>query len=219
MSLPTDLPINPISTQSDTPLAGPTVPDSSVPDEGKKKKKKKKEKEKTSRGVETMYRTTLANHLRLSELADQKANLMITINTLLISITMTSFLKPVGGMENLFIPEIMLLVVSLVTVVISLFATKPNVSSSAPRRTVGNRPLDLLFFGDYTQLSAEEYREAVRDLTADEKRLYDSLSSNIYAQGKVLHKKYRLLTIAYTFFMVGFSVVVISSLIVLITQR
>jgi hypothetical protein len=216
MSLSADQPADPISAQWVAPIVGGNAPLSEGGE--KKKKKKKKEKAKASRGVETMYRTTLANHLRLSEMADQKANLMITINTLLISITMTSFFKPVGGMENLFIPEIMLLVVSLITVVISLLATKPNVSSSS-HRVVGNRPLDLLFFGDYTQLTADEYREAVRDLTSDEKRLYESLSSNIYAQGKVLHKKYRLLTIAYTFFMVGFSAVVISSLIVLVMQR
>jgi hypothetical protein len=211
----------PIAASSPLHVAATDVPSPVATDEEKKKKdkKKKKEKEKASRGIETMYRTTLANHLRLSEMADQKANLMITINTLLISITMTSFFKPVDGLEKMFIPEIMLLVVSLITVVISLFATKPNVSSSSSQRVVNNRPLDLLFFGDYTQLTADEYREAVRDLTKDEKRLYDSLSSNIYAQGKVLHKKYRLLTIAYTFFMVGFSAVVISSLIVLLTQR
>lgn len=203
----------------DTSLPISDLTPAPLPDEiaGKKEKKdkEKKKKKKASRGIETMYRTTLANHLRLSEMADQKANLMISINTILVSIIMSSFFKPVGGMENLVIPEIMLLVVSLVTVVISLFATKPNYAPPATRN-VGDRPLDLLFFGDYTQLTVQEYREAVRDLTSDEKRLYESLSNNIYAQGKVLHKKYRLLTVAYTFFMIGFSIVVISSVIALI---
>ena len=191
----------------------------------KKAKKEKKKKKKASKGVETMFRTTLANHLRLSEMADQKANLMISINAILISITMSSFLKPVTGMERLVIPEILLLIVSLITVIISIFATKPTFSlkkKMAPDALddpSSKRPVDLLFFGDYTQLTAAEYRKQVRDLIEDDKRLYNSLIDNIYAQGRVLVKKYRLLTIAYTFFMIGFSVVVIYCVVVLLLNR
>ncbi|MBO0930476.1 Pycsar system effector family protein [Fibrella aquatilis] len=185
----------------------------------KKEKKEKKKKKKASKGVETMFRTTLGNHLRLSEMADQKANLMITINTLLISITISSFLRPVAGADGLLIPEILLLIVSLITVVISIFATKPSFSL---RKNVMPRihpPIDLLFFGDYTQLSAAQYREQLQQLIANEEGLYNSMIDNIYAQGLVLSKKYRLLTVAYNFFMVGFSVVVLSSLVMLVARR
>lgn len=191
----------------------------------KKARKEKKKKKKASKGVETMFRTTLANHLRLSEMADRKANLMISINAILISITMSSFLKPVNGMERLLIPEILLLIVSLVTVVISIFATKPTFAlkkKMAPDDAddpASKRPIDLLFFGDYTQLTAAEYRKQVRDLIGDDKRLYNSLIDNIYAQGRVLIKKYRLLTIAYSFFMIGFSVVVVCCVLVLLLTR
>ncbi|MBO0939913.1 metal-dependent phosphohydrolase [Fibrella sp. HMF5335] len=185
----------------------------------KKAKKEKKKKKKASKGVETMFRTTLANHLRLSEMADQKANLMISINTILISITISSFLRPMSGMEGLLIPEILLLIVSLITVVISIFATKPSFSLRKNVEPRVSPPIDLLFFGDYTQLSAAQYREQLRLLIANEEGLYNSMIDNIYAQGLVLSKKYRLLTVAYNFFMVGFSVVVISSLIMLVARR
>ena len=166
-----------------------------------------------------MFRTTLGNHLRLSEMADQKANLMITINTLLISITISSFIRPVAGADGLLVPEILLLIVSLVTVVISIFATKPSFSLRKHVMPRIHPPIDLLFFGDYTQLSAAEYREQLRLLIANEEGLYNSLIDNIYAQGLVLSKKYRLLTVAYNFFMIGFSVVVISSLVMLLARR
>ena len=185
----------------------------------KKEKKEKKKKKKASKGVETMFRTTLANHLRLSEMADQKANLMISINTILISITISSFLRPMSGMESLLIPEILLLIVSLITVVISIFATKPSFSLRKNVMPRVSPPIDLLFFGDYTQLSAAQYRDQLRLLIANEENLYNSMIDNIYAQGRVLSKKYRLLTVAYNFFMVGFSVVVLSSLIMLVVKR
>ena len=210
------------TTLTPTPITPVAVADDAVEKKAKKEKKKKK---KSGKGVETMFRTTLANHLRLSEMADQKANLMISINAILISITMSSFLKPVTGMERLLIPEILLLIVSLITVIISIFATKPTFSlkkKMAPDALDDpgiKRPVDLLFFGDYTQLTAAEYRQQVRDLIEDDKRLYNSLIDNIYAQGRVLVKKYRLLTIAYTFFMIGFSIVVIYCVIVLLLSR
>ncbi len=205
----------------------PDEPAAHLPDEAraegasveKKVKKEKKKKKKASKGVETMFRTTLGNHLRLSEMADQKANLMITINTLLISITISSFLRPVAGADGLVVPEILLLIVSLITVIISIFATKPSFSLRKHVMPRTHPSIDLLFFGDYTQLSAAEYREQVRLLIANEEGLYNSLIDNIYAQGLVLSKKYRLLTVAYNFFMVGFSVVVISSLVILIARR
>ena len=205
----------------------PDKPTAHLPDEAvavataveKKVKKEKKKKKKASKGVETMFRTTLGNHLRLSEMADQKANLMITINTLLISITISSFLHPVAGADGLVVPEILLLIVSLITVIISIFATKPSFSLRKHVMPRTHPPIDLLFFGDYTQLSAAEYRDQVRLLIANEEGLYNSLIDNIYAQGLVLSKKYRLLTVAYNFFMVGFSVVVISSLVMLVARR
>ena len=196
-----------------------------VGDAEKKAKKEKKKKKKASKGVETMFRTTLANHLRLSEMADSKANLMISINAILISITLTSFLKPDNRLDGMLVPEILLLIVSLVTVVISIFATKPTFSlrkkmaPDAIDEPTIKRPIDLLFFGDYTQLTAAEYRKQLRELIEDDKRLYNSLIDNIYAQGRVLAKKYRLLTVAYNFFVVGFSVVVISCVIALLLKR
>ena len=149
----------------------------------KKEKKEKKKKKKASKGVETMFRTTLANHLRLSEMADQKANLMISINTILISITISSFLRPMSGMESLLIPEILLLIVSLITVVISIFATKPSFSLRKNVMPRVSPPIDLLFFGDYTQLSAAQYRDQLRLLIANEENLYNSMIDNIYGAG------------------------------------
>ena len=94
----------------------------------------------------------------------------------------------------------------------AILATKPSVKSAV------NRPpedLDLLFFGDYTALSLDEYKAAMKSLIDSEKDLRDQLVSNIYAQGKVLNRKYQRLKIAYTIFMVGFPVVVVAYLLVL----
>ena len=110
----------------------------------------KKEKEKkSSRTVETMYRTTMANHIRLSEMADRKAGLMVSINSIIISI-MTSFLvHEFAANPKLLYSTIVLVVVCLLTITFALLSTKPSVKH---RNDKSIDKLDLLFFGDYSSL-------------------------------------------------------------------
>jgi hypothetical protein len=67
---------------------------------------------------------------------------------------------------------------------------------------------DLLFFGHFSSFSPEEYISSMRELVADGKNLQNKMIGNIYAQGRVLEKKYQYLKIAYTVFMVGFPLVI-----------
>ncbi len=181
------------------------------------KKEKKEKKKKASKGVETLFRTTLASHIRLSEMADRKANLMISINTIVISVILSAYVREVDAPAHLIIPSVILLVVCLTTIVVSLIATNPTI---APRKKRFSKPsappVDLLFFGYYSQLTADEYRLNLRQLLSNDEDIYTSLIDNIYAQGQVLARKYRLLKFAYQFFMIGFSAVVVMAAIALI---
>ena len=184
----------------------------------KPKKDKKDKKKKVSRGVETLFRTTLTNHLKLSEMADQKANLMISINAIIVSITVSSYLGK-GGNTDLLLPTILLLLVCLITMIVALVATNPVVKPP-PRAAESEDPkTDLLFFGAYTKLDADDYRRGIHKLLANDELLYNSLIDNIYAQGRVLARKYRLLKFTYRFFMIGFSVVVVSYALTLLFYR
>ncbi len=177
---------------------------------------KLKKKKKRSKGVETLFRTTLASHLKLSEMADRKANLMISINAILISLTLSSLVKPADRNEALFVPSLLLVGVCLITIVVALMVTNPTLSSKPTAGVPKGKRADLLFFDGYVHLTAPEYRRSLRALIADEENLYNSLIDNIYAQGRVLSRKYRLLRFAYGFFMVGFSTAILCALQVLI---
>jgi Family of unknown function (DUF5706) len=185
------------------------------PKKEKNKDKEKKKKKKPSRTAETMYRTTMANHIRLSEMADQKAGLMVSINSIIISI-MTSFLvHEYASNPKLLMPIGILVLVCLITITFALLATKPSVK---PKQAGSKEKLDLLFFGDYTALSLEEYKKAMKAMVADEKQLNESLIENIYAQGKVIDHKFKLLSIAYRVFMYGFPVAIVSFLLMLLMR-
>lgn len=189
-----------------------------VKDESKKKKKEKKEK--GNKGVETMFRTTMASHLKLSEMADSKANIMISINTIIVSILISVYAKDFENASSLLIPTAILTLVCLLTITISVLSTRPRIKqkkTEADRQQTARK--DLLFFGDFMDLSRDEYRKALKEMLQNEEAVYSSMIDNIYAQGAILNRKYRLLKLAYTVFMIGFPLSVLAYAIALMLNR
>ena len=171
-----------------------------------KKNLEKEKEQKASKGIETMFRTTMASHLQLSVMADTKANLLISINAIIASIMISSFLRNINEVPYLFIPSVLLTLICVITIVFAVLSTRPNIKTTAP---VPDK-IDLLFFGDFVHLSSDNYKHNIRNIMRDHEKLYNTMIDNIYQQGKVLEKKYKLLKNAYTVFMVGFGVVLAS---------
>jgi hypothetical protein len=193
-------------------------PEKEKPEKQKSDKEKpdKVKEPKASRTIETMFRTTLQNHQQLTILADQKAALMVSINSIIISI-MTSFLVTrFDSTPALLIPTALMVVVCLLTITFALLSTKPkiNIRKFTPAEGTPGR-FDLLFFGDYLSLSSENYKVKMKELITNDDKLYDSMIDNIYSQGQVLGRKFKLLQTAYTIFMYGFPLVVLCYLVTL----
>jgi hypothetical protein len=179
---------------------------------GKEGKEVKKEKEKRpERGVETMFRLTSQNHVELSAMADNKANIMITVNSIIVSILVSILIRKFEEFPNLVVPTIILTTVCLVTIVFAVLATRPNVSSGTfTREDILAKRTNLLFFGNFHNVSLQDYEAGVRAMMDDSEFLYGSMTRDIYYQGKVLGRKYKLLRISYTVFMFGFVLAVLS---------
>ena len=170
---------------------------------------KKEKKKKGGRSTETMFRTMLTNLVRLSNMADQKAGLMISVNSIIVSLLVSFLFNRLSENKQLLFPTFLLLLVCLITIIYSIFATRPTVDKTIVTEA------DLLFFGHFSTFSLEEYVKSMRDLVSNELNLQNKMIGNIYAQGRVLEKKYQYLKIAYTVFMVGFPLVIVVYIIVL----
>ena len=168
---------------------------------------------KPDRGIETMFRTTSKNHLDLSGMADNKANIMISVNTIILSVVVSILIRKLNEYPNLIIPTIFLVVVCLATIVLSILATRPNVSSGTfTDKDVLNKKTNLLFFGNFHKMDLKSYEWGMKEMMKDGDYLYSSLTRDIYFLGKVLGKKYRLLRAAYTTFMIGFVLAILAFL-------
>jgi len=164
-----------------------------------------------SKGIQTMLRLTSANHLRLSEMADHKANILISVNSIIISVILSVLLRKLSEETYLIIPTIIFLLVSVVTIVVSILATRPKISGgSFTMEEVKEKKTNLLFFGNFYKATYPQYNEAMRDMMLDTDYLYGSLIKDIYYLGKVLGRKYKLIRMAYNIFMIGIVVSVLA---------
>lgn len=164
-----------------------------------------------SKGIQTMLRLTSSNHLRLSEMADHKANILISVNAIIISVILSVLLRKLQDETYLIIPTIIFLLVAVTTIVISILATRPKISGgSFTMDEVKAKKTNLLFFGNFFKATYSQYDEAMRDMMLDTDYLYGSLIKDIYYLGTVLGRKYKLLRLAYNIFMIGIVVSVIA---------
>jgi predicted metal-dependent HD superfamily phosphohydrolase len=165
------------------------------------------------RGVETMYKTTYQTHNNLSAMADHKANMMLSINTICISIIASTLVPKIvdGGNGKLIIPTVMLLVVCLVSMIYATLSTRPKITEgSVSKEDIVNRKANLLFFGNFYNMQLNDFQWGVKEMIKDPDFLYSTMSRDIYFLGVVLAKKYRYLSICYNVFMFGLILTVLA---------
>ena len=168
-----------------------------------------------TRGIETMFRVALRNHNQLSKIADNKANILLSITALMLSIIISALAPKIDSNPNLMIPMIIIVTVCLVTMIFAILATRPKVSSAKySREKLLNNEINLLFFGNFYNIPVEEFEWGMEQLMSDKELLYGSLSKDLYYLGSVLARKYKYLQVAYIIFMFG---LIISTLAFILT--
>jgi predicted metal-dependent HD superfamily phosphohydrolase len=163
------------------------------------------------RGIDTLYRANYRNHINLSAIADGKANMMISINTIILSVIVTlsgASLSLSEGMSianlRFIMPILILLLGCLASVVFAIISARPKVTEKEiDMEEVKNNKTSILYFGNFLRIPKEDFVMHLRQLKQDQKLLYDSMSMDLYSLGHVLKEKYRLLKISYNLFMVG----------------
>ncbi len=164
---------------------------------------------KDGRGIETLYRSVYDYHISLTSIADNKANMMISINTIIISIVITLFgtgftfssQSQFASVRFVF-PMAFLLLTSLLAVVFAILSARPNVTTKE-KYELSKKDSSILFFGNFAQLQLREFVDKIKELKQQKDELYESMSIDIYYLGSVLIRKYNFLSWSYNIFMFG----------------
>jgi hypothetical protein len=160
-----------------------------------------------------MFKNSSSNHQRLSMMADNKAFIMITVNSIIISVAIGFLIGKFVQNPNLIWPTILLVGVNIAAIIYSVLATRPNIPRGTfTREQIEKKTVNLLFFGSYYKMELKEFEYGIRQMMDDSEFLYGSLIKDIYWQGKILGRKFRLLRISYDIFMYGIAASVIAYL-------
>ncbi len=179
----------------------------------KKKKKKKQQQKKESkfrekgsiRGVETMFRSSCRTQLALTALADNKANIMISINGFILSVVIASGGIIFNSNPYLLIPVGVLLLTSLMAMSLAIRAARPNISSrlDISKKDFFTGKANILFFGHFIALKEDDYLKVVNKIMEDRELTYRHIAQHTHGLGIGLVRKFKLLRLAYNIFIAG----------------
>lgn len=175
--------------------------------------KAKYKNESPDRGIQTLFRVTLKNHITLSDIADTKANILLSVNAIIISLALSNLIPKLDNPSNSYLiyPTVIFIIFGVASMVLAVLATRPNVTSGKfTPEDVKNKKVNLLFFGNFHKMKLEEYEWAIKELVKDKEYIYSSLTKDLYFLGLVLNRKYNLLRWTYTIFVIGIIISVIA---------
>lgn len=175
------------------------------------KGKKKKDTQSTARGIESMLRLTARNQINLSSIADNKANILLTVTSVILSFSATIGFSQLNHDSLMIYPLIILIITCLIALIFAILSTRPKVSSGVfKQEDVAENKVNLLFFGNFYNMQYDYYEDAVRKMMGNYDNLYNTMIRDQYSLGIILAKKFKLLRVAYNIFMVGITLSVIS---------
>lgn len=169
--------------------------------------------ESPDRGIQTLFRVQLRNHLTLSDIADTKANILLSVNAIIISLALANLIPKLDNPSNTYLiyPTLIFVLFSIVSMILAVLATRPNVTSGEfDKEDVKNKKVNILFFGNFHKMALDDYEWAIDEMLKDRDYIYSSLAKDLYFLGIVLNRKYKILRWTYAIFMIGMVVSVIA---------
>jgi len=161
-------------------------------------------------GINGFFRVLSSNLNNQNNMADNKASTLISINTILLTLIISTFVKQSNYFDNFKTPIFLLMGTTLVSTIFAILVTRPTIKKfQVTQEFIDKKKTTFLFFGNFTSLSLEDYEETMLGIIKNDEYLFRSIIADFYGQGKVLDRKYRLLSYAYNIFLYGivFSVI------------
>ncbi|MEM1121338.1 MAG: Pycsar system effector family protein [Bacteroidota bacterium] len=172
-----------------------------------------------NRAIQTFFRTNYRNHINLSAIADNKANIMISVNAILLSvlISLMTYKNIAETKPMILMAIIVFFVTGLTSLVFAVLSARPkvtNINKRSKDKIINQK--NIVFFGNFVHLDLDEYEAAMDSVFRDGELMYGNMVRDLYYLGKVLDKKYRYLSTSYNIFMVGFVATAITLLVALL---
>jgi hypothetical protein len=182
------------------------------------KKDKKTQTIASSKSAQTQLKTSLRNHIDLSAIADNKANMMLSINAMILTIGIPLLINSSSKYPTLIIPIFILSFICISSMIFATLATRPiKMSGITNLEDIAQKKSNLFFFGNFHKMQFEEFEEGIKIVVADDEVMDNSITRDLFFLGKALGNKYKYLRFCYNTFMFGIaSTVILAAILVCI---
>ena len=192
----------------------------------------------TTKAVETMFRNALRTELDLIALAATKANIMISLNGIIISALMISGAFIFVSSAAFLVPAGMFMFTAAASIFFAILAASPEKAKylkgfvswfkafikreahfrdlngylARANQTSLNGDINPLINKDRMQLSREQYWERMQILMRDRDETYHAMSDQLYWLGQIAARNFKMLNISYAIFRWGMLASVLASI-------
>jgi len=172
----------------------------------KLKKRVKNMKGRDDRAIQTLMRTTSKNHYTLNEMVDRKANIMITVNSIILSLVISGIIGKAELQHPIhYLPVAMLALTSISSIVFAILSILPNrTQGKFTEEEIRGKQGNLLYFGNFHEMKQRDYEWGMLQMMNDSEYLYSSMVRDIYYLGQILYSKYSLIRWSLRIFLGGF---------------
>ena len=173
-------------------------------------KRGKKEKERIR--TDALLRDTSTNYIRLIGDADRKARIMLVVNSVFLTISITLLTKSMDDIPFVWISATILMLSNVLTLFFSIQSVKPEFKKDHHKDCDNN----ILHYKKSSRIPLEEYAAQLKDTMLDNDKKMDAIIKDLYHYGNLLTTKYKLLNIAYHLFSWGILLSVVSYLFIIL---
>jgi predicted metal-dependent HD superfamily phosphohydrolase len=164
-----------------------------------------------NKSAQMMFKTTLRNHIDLTSIADNKANMMLSISALIITIAMPLLAGNLKGNPFLLWPTACLMLTSILSIIYATLATRPvKTPGITDLNKIPKGETNLFFYGNFYKMTLDDYKKGIREVSGDDNILDNSVVMDLFFLGKALGQKFQLLRRCYSVFMIGMTITVIA---------
>lgn len=174
----------------------------------KSDKTKEKLEKFDSRGVQTLFRTLSRNHYNLLRMVDNKARIVLTVNSIITSLLIGIQILNVESVDVKENYGIRILVIGgLLSMVMALLSMLPHRYLGKSFRASNYK--GTLYAANFSKQSLEEFKKEFQRIMVNGQSLYDEMINDLYFLGKIIAKKQRLLMLSVVIFLIGLTAAII----------
>ena len=173
----------------------------------------------SNKGAQTQLKTSLRNHINLSAIADNKANSMLSVNAIVITVGLPLMAQQVYENKLFLLPIIVLGLSSVISMAYATLSTRPiKMKGTTDLEEILDKKTNLFFFGNFFKMNFMDYETGIKQVVGDDEILENSITRDLFFLGKSLGTKFNYLRICYNAFLIGMVLTVILFVILFLTQ-